>query len=110
MLLHLWDDFRYAARRLRVSPGFAAAAVLTIALGVGINTGIFSVLNGLALRELPAPDADELVSIHQIIEGEGIQRFVSGAHQPMRETQKPTELTNYETSFAARFSASLEQQ
>ena len=79
MLQHLWNDLRYAARRLGKSPGFTTAAVATIALGVGINTGIFTVLNGVALRELPAPDADELVSVHQIIEGEGVRRFVSGA-------------------------------
>ena len=79
MLLHLWNDIRYAARRLGKSPGFTLAAVATIALGVGINTGIFTVLNGLALRELPAPDADELVDVHQIIEGEGVRRFISGS-------------------------------
>ena len=65
MLTHIFSDLRYAARRLGASPGFTAAAVATIALGVGINTGLFSVLNGIALRDLPAPDADELVSIHQ---------------------------------------------
>lgn len=65
MLANLWTDLRYATRRLAASPGFTAAAVVTIALGVGINTGIFSVLNGVALRDLPAPDADLLVSIHQ---------------------------------------------
>lgn len=68
MLGNLWGDLRYAGRRLGASPGFTAAAVVTIALGVGINTGIFSVLNGVVLRDLPAPDADELVSIHQILD------------------------------------------
>ena len=80
MLTQLWNDFRYAARRLTMSPGFTAAAVATIALGVGINTGVFSVLNGIALRELPAPDADELVSIHQRYDQQTReQRRVSGA-------------------------------
>src|SRR6185503_11156576 len=74
MLMHLFGDFRYAARRLSGSPGFTAAAVATIAIGVGINTGIFSVLNGFALREMPAPEAGELVSIHQIFEG---RRYVN---------------------------------
>ncbi len=77
MLTHLWNDFRYAARRLSGSPGFTAAAVATIAIGVGINTAIFSVLNGLALRELPAPDAGELVSVYQTLEGVG--RRVEGS-------------------------------
>ncbi len=68
MLRHLCNDLRYAARRLASTPGFTAAAVITIALGVGINTGVFSVLNGLALRELPARDAGDLVAIHQILD------------------------------------------
>ena len=79
MLRHLLNDVRYAARRLLASAGFTAAAVITVALGVGINTGIFSVLNGVALRDLPAPDADELVSIHQILDDETMrQRRRSG--------------------------------
>jgi predicted permease len=77
MFTHLFGDLRYAARRLFTSPGFTTAAVLTIAIGVGINTAIFSVLNGFALRELPAPDADELVTLHQTLEG--VRRRVSGS-------------------------------
>jgi predicted permease len=68
MLAHFFGDLRYAARRLAAAPGFTAAAIVTIALGVGINTGIFSVLNGVVLRDLPAPDADRLVSIHQTLD------------------------------------------
>ena len=78
--MHVLNDFRYAARRLAAAPGFTAAAVVTIALGVGINTGLFSVFNGLALRGLPAPEADELVSVHQILErpAAGAERSWSG--------------------------------
>ena len=67
MQAHLWNDLRYAARRLSKSPGFTAAAVATIALGVGVNTGIFSVINGVLFRDLPATDSHELVSIVQSI-------------------------------------------
>ena len=74
MLMQLLGDLRHAARRLSSSPGFTAAATITIALGVGINTGIFSVFNGLALRELPAPDADDLVSIHQLLDIDTLER------------------------------------
>lgn len=63
MLTSLWSDIRYSARTLIRNPGFAAAAILTVGLGVGVNTGIFSVLNGLLFRDLPAVDADELVAI-----------------------------------------------
>ena len=69
MLYNLWSDCRYAARSLTRSPGFAVAAIVTIALGVGVNTGIFTILNGVLFRDLPAPDAHELVSIAQTVEG-----------------------------------------
>jgi len=61
-----WQDLRFAVRVLRNNPGFTAAAVVAIALGVGINVGIFSVLNGAALRLLPIPRAEQLVSVSQI--------------------------------------------
>jgi predicted permease len=64
-----WQDLRFAVRVLRNNPGFSAAAVLAIALGVGINVGIFSVLNGAALRLLPIPRAEQVVSIDQILHG-----------------------------------------
>jgi predicted permease len=83
---HLLNDLRYAARRLAAAPGFAAAAVITLALGVGINTGLFSVLNGIALRELPAPDAGELVSIHQTWWGSGASvRFTAEEYRAYRD-------------------------
>jgi predicted permease len=69
MLTKLWSDVRYAVRSLSRSPGFAVAAIVTIALGVGVNTGIFTILNGVLFRDLPAPDAHELVSIAQTVEG-----------------------------------------
>lgn len=72
------NDLRYAARTLRTNPGFTAVAVLAIALGIGVNTGIFTVLNGAALRPLPVPGASEMVSIYQDITGR-ITRNVHGA-------------------------------
>ncbi len=76
---NLAGDVRYALRTFRLSPGFTAAAVVAIAVGVGINTGLFSVLNGLALRDMPAPAAHELVTVHQVFEG-GTSRQVHGTH------------------------------
>src|SRR5213592_3383415 len=66
LLESLAQDLRYGLRMLRQNPGFTVACVLAIALGVGINVGIFSVLNGAALRLLPIPRAEQLVSVSQI--------------------------------------------
>ena len=78
MLSNFWNDIRYAVRTLGRSPGFAVAAITPLALGIGINTGLFSILNSMALRPLPTPESTELVSIYQEFQGVK-QRRVHGA-------------------------------
>jgi predicted permease len=59
-----WQDFRYAMRTLRQHPGFAVVAILTMAIGVGASTVMFTVVNGVLLRPLPYPEADKLVAVN----------------------------------------------
>ncbi|MGH9612991.1 MAG: ADOP family duplicated permease, partial [Bryobacteraceae bacterium] len=67
----LLQDLKFAFRTLRKSPGFAIAAICTLALGIGANTAIFTVINGVILRALPYPDPARLVAVEAIVKPSG---------------------------------------
>jgi predicted permease len=66
-LSSLWQDVRYSFRQLRRNPGFAAVAILTLALGIGANTAIFSVVDAVLLRPLPVQHSQQLVDVYNEI-------------------------------------------
>src|SRR5271155_5791656 len=65
--MNLMQDVRYGARMLAKSPGFALTAILTMALGIGVTTAIFSVCDALLWRPVPLPHLDTLVSVLQAV-------------------------------------------
>src|SRR5579864_2698837 len=62
-LTALWHDVRYGGRMLRRNPGFSIAAIVTLVLGIGANTAIFTIINALVLRPLPFHNPQELVGL-----------------------------------------------
>src|ERR1700753_2611180 len=71
-----WQDIRYAMRSLRNAPGFAIIAIVTLGLGMAVNTTVFSVINGLLLRSLPVPHPEQITVLATKQQGtDGFQSF-----------------------------------
>ena len=80
------QDLRYGFRTLRANPYFSLAAILSLALGIGANTAIFSIINASMLRALPVEDPSKLVSLSMI--GSGIDSFTNPIWEEIRDNQK----------------------
>ncbi len=78
----LWQDLRYGARLLRLSPGFAIVAILSLALGIGANTAIFQLIDAVRLRSLPVPNPQELAEV-RVANGNGGMGVSNGFNAEM---------------------------
>src|SRR5215467_8956544 len=97
-----WLDLRYAFRALRNSPGFTAIAIVTLGLGLAVNTTIFSVINGLLLRPLPVPQPEQLVVLGLQQQGTtGVQGFSYPDYLDIRsQSDAFTDVLAYRTTLA----------
>jgi putative ABC transport system permease protein len=81
-------DVRFAFRSFTKNPGFTAVVLLTLALGIGGSTSIFSVVNGVLLRPLPYPDPDRLVSVQSGGQGSGDPAHAPGDYLDLQREQR----------------------
>ena len=90
---HLLTDIRFGARMLAKAPSFTILAIAALALGIGANTAIFSVVNGILLRPLPYPDADRIAVIYARFSPQGLDRGMMSVadYLDWKETQRSFE-------------------
>ena len=85
-MINFWKDIQYAFRTLAKNPGFAIIGIVTLALGMAVNTTLFSVINGFLLRPLPVPDAEQIVVLSLQQSGlPGIHNFSYPDYEDLRD-------------------------
>jgi predicted permease len=101
-----WQDMKYAMRSLRNSPSFAIIAVMTLGLGMAVNTTVFSIVNGLLLRTLPVPNAEQITVLAMKQQGaEGFQSFSYPDYLDIRsQAAESAEVFGYRTSLVSLIS------
>ncbi|HEY2819957.1 MAG TPA: ABC transporter permease [Candidatus Acidoferrum sp.] len=98
-----WQDMKYAIRSLRNAPGFALIAIVTLGLGMAVNTTVFSVINGLLLRSLPVPHPEQITVLALKQQGtDGFQAFSYPDYQDIRsESASTAEVFAYRTTLVS---------
>jgi predicted permease len=94
-VMSILQDLRYAVRTLTRSPGFTVAVVLTLALGIGANTAVFSAVRGVLLRPLPHRDGEHLVYLRQTAEGAGVENALFSVPEILDYRTSSTALTGF---------------
>ena len=97
----LWQDLRYGARMLRKNPGFTIVAVLTLALGIGANTAIFSIINSVLYKPLPVEAPQELVDVYNTPpKNEAILQYIPLAYSDYADYRDQSKLLTGLVAFA----------